>query len=181
MPHHQNPLPPRVRVDSSAVPADWPEDFLRHRSGRGRPMCANDYAADDIGWGILLRRGEVANAYLWRSGRVRVRGYCVLIHRGAPHVAEPIDLSEADAAAYWRDTLALGRALTTFHRPVKMNYSTLGNVVPHLHSHVCPRYAGDADPAPGGPLPWQFLDGGRQDEGRLQQDTAPLRTLLEDA
>ncbi|MEU0022312.1 hypothetical protein ABZ173_32160 [Streptomyces rochei] len=93
-------------------------------------MCANDYAADDIGWGLLLRRGEVANAYLWRSGRLR--GYCVLIHRGAPHVAEPTDLSEADAAAYWRDTLALGRALTAFYEPVKLNFSTLGNVVPHL-------------------------------------------------
>ncbi|WP_330351750.1 NUDIX domain-containing protein [Streptomyces sp. NBC_00582] len=163
----------------TVVPAGWSEDFLRHLSGDGCPMCANDYASDDIGWGALLRRGEVANAYLWRSGRVR--GYCVLIHRGAPHVAEPTELSEAEAAAYWRDTLALGRALTAFYRPVKMNYSTLGNVVPHLHSHVCPRYAGHADPAPGGPLEWQFLDGGRQDEGRLQQDAAALRVLLGNA
>jgi diadenosine tetraphosphate (Ap4A) HIT family hydrolase len=142
-------------------------------------MCVNDYAADDIGRGILLRRGEVANAYLWRSGRVR--GYGVLIHCGAPHVAEPTGPSEADAVAYWRDSLALGRALMAFYQPVKMNYSTLGNVVPHLHSHVCPRYAGDIDPAPGGPLPWEFLDGGRQGEGQLKKDAAALRALLGDA
>ncbi|MFG3013854.1 HIT family protein [Streptomyces cinerochromogenes] len=136
-------------------------------------------AADDIGWRILLRHGEVANAYQWRSARVR--GYCVLIHRGAPHVAEPTDLSEADAATYWRDSPALGRALTAFYEPGKLNRSTLGNVVPHLHSHVCPRYAGDADPAPGGPLPSEFLHGGRQDEGQLQQDAAAPRALLGDA
>lgn len=83
----QQHQPSSSRVDSPATPAGWPEDFLRYHSGDGCPMCANDYAADDIGWGVLLRGGEVANAYLWRSGRVR--GYCVLIHRGAPHVAEP--------------------------------------------------------------------------------------------
>ncbi|MEW2290735.1 HIT domain-containing protein [Streptomyces sp. NPDC047841] len=177
MPQHHHPLPPQA--DSSSVPAGWPEDFLRHRSGDGCPMCANDYASADIGWGLLLRRGEVANAYLWRSGRVR--GYCVLIHRGAPHVAEPTDLPEADAAACWRDTLALGKALTAFYEPVKLNYSTLGNVVPHLHSHICPRYAGDTDPSPGGPLPWEFLAGGRQDEARLLADAAALRSLSGEA
>lgn len=177
MPQPPDPLHPRAGVVSPAAPAGWPETFLRHRAGDGCPMCTNDYAADDIGRGILLRRGEVANAYLWRSGSLR--GYCVLIHRGAPHVAEPTDLSEADAAAYWRDTLALGRALTAFYEPVKLNFSTLGNVVPHLHSHICPRYA--TDPAPGGPLPWNVLGNGRQDEAQLQADAAALRELLEDA
>ncbi|MFB6839074.1 HIT family protein [Streptomyces sp. NPDC056361] len=174
MSQQQNPLP--TPVTGPALPAGWPATFIRHRSGDGCPMCTNDYTADDIGWGVLLRHGEVANAYLWRSGRVR--GYCVLIHRGSPHVAEPTELPDAEAAAYWRDTLALGKALTTFYEPVKMNYSTLGNVVPHLHSHVCPRYAGESDPAPGGPLPWGFLDGERQDETQLLADASSLRLLL---
>ncbi|MFD3996130.1 HIT family protein [Streptomyces sp. NPDC058583] len=162
------PRPPASPVGS----AGWAEDFLHHRAGIGCPMCTNDYAADDIGWGILLRRGEVANAYLWRSGKVR--GYCVLIHRGSPHVGEPTDLPPAEAAAIWRDTLALGKALTSYYEPVKMNYSTLGNVVPHLHTHVVPRYADGVDPAPGGPLPFMFLDGDRQNETRLQADATAL-------
>ncbi|MGY3334036.1 diadenosine tetraphosphate (Ap4A) HIT family hydrolase/SAM-dependent methyltransferase [Streptomyces filamentosus] len=138
-------------------------------------MCRDDHASDDIGRGVLLRRGEVADAYLWRQGRVR--GYCVLIHRGPPHVAEPTDLSEADAAAYWRDTLALGRALTAFYKPLKINYSTLGNAVPHLHSHVFPRHE-EGDPAPGGPMPWKFLSEGRQEEQGFLADAAALRVLL---
>ena len=32
-----------------------------------------------------------------------------------------------------------------------MNYETLGNSLPHLHTHVMPRYADD--PKPGWPFP----------------------------
>ncbi|MET8768563.1 hypothetical protein [Streptomyces sp. NPDC004658] len=69
----------------------WPENFTRHRRGTNCPMCANDFAADDIGWGLLVRRGEVSNSYLWRSGQVR--GYAVVIYTGR-HVAEPTELDE---------------------------------------------------------------------------------------
>jgi diadenosine tetraphosphate (Ap4A) HIT family hydrolase len=34
-----------------------------------------------------------------------------------------------------------------------MNYQLLGNLVPHLHVHVVPRYLDD--PAPGKPMPWE--------------------------
>ncbi len=40
-------------------------------------------------------------------------------------------------------------------RPVKLNYLTLGNALPHLHTHIVPRYADD--PVPGRPFPFDFL------------------------
>lgn len=40
---------------------------------------------------------------------------------------------------------------TPEYGPLKMNYETLGNTVPHLHTHLIPRYV--ADPNPGGPFP----------------------------
>ena len=36
-----------------------------------------------------------------------------------------------------------------------MNLMTLGNWVPHLHTHVVPRYLDD--PAPGGPIAWDAM------------------------
>lgn len=143
-------------MTSSSTPAGspelavgrWPEQFEEHMAGIGCPMCGNDFDAQDIGWGILLRRGEVANAYLWRSGQIR--GYCVLIYRDG-HVAEPTQLPDAAAAAFARETLALGRAIEAHYQPLKTNYCTLGNVLPHLHTHVIPRYAAGVDPGPGGP------------------------------
>lgn len=165
-----------AKADFEPGPGAWPERFLDHRAGTDCPMCGNDPTADDIGWGLLLRRGEVSNAYLWRSG---TRGYSVLIYTGR-HVAEPTQLDEQEAAAFWRDVLALGRALEKHYQPVKMNYLCLGNAVPHLHVHAVPRYEAGVDPAPGGPLRFAVLDNGRQDEHQLRADMEVLRRMLKD-
>jgi hypothetical protein len=91
MPDHAQPRP------ATASAGAWPAGFTEHRRGIHCPMCANDFAADDIGRGLLVRRGEVSNAYLWRSGQVR--GYSVVICTGhhvayAPDAPAPTD--EAD-------------------------------------------------------------------------------------
>jgi diadenosine tetraphosphate (Ap4A) HIT family hydrolase len=67
-------------------------------------------------------------------------------------VAEPTELGSDEAGRYWADVLAVSRAIEEEFRPLKMNLLTLGNWVPHLHTHVLPRYLDD--PAPGGPITW---------------------------
>ena len=42
--------------------------------------------------------------------------------------------------------------LQRHYRPLKMNYEVLGNALPHLHTHLVPRYLDD--PAPGRPFPF---------------------------
>jgi diadenosine tetraphosphate (Ap4A) HIT family hydrolase len=37
----------------------------------------------------------------------------------------------------------VARALASLYEPVKMNYEIHGNVLPHLHLHLLPRYEGD--------------------------------------
>ena len=49
-----------------------------------------------------------------------------------------------------REVLRVGRAPEAVLEPVKLNCDLLGNAVPHLHTHVVPRYADD--PRPGGPF-----------------------------
>jgi hypothetical protein len=122
------PDPSRPRPAPSSAPGAWPARCTSHRAGTGCPMCQNDFDAEDIGWGLLVRRGEVSNAYLWRSGQVR--GYAVVIYTGR-HVAEPTELDAREAAAFWRDVLAMGRAVEAFYKPLKMNYLLLGNQIPH--------------------------------------------------
>ena len=56
---------------------------------------------------------------------------------------------------HWAEVLATGRAVRARFSPVKLNYFTLGNQVPHLHTHVLPRYRDD--PAPGGPIVWEDI------------------------
>ena len=99
----------------------------------------------------------------------------MVIWRGR-HVAEPTELSDGEAVGYWREVLRVGAALERHYRPVKLNYQILGNAVPHLHTHLVPRFA--EDPAPGRPLP--FPEGERPDlpEEQLRRDVLALRSLI---
>lgn len=65
------------------------------------------------------------------------------------HVREVSDLLDEDRLllneAVWQLELAVREVM----QPLKVNVASLGNVVPHLHWHVIPRYADDAHfPAP---------------------------------
>jgi diadenosine tetraphosphate (Ap4A) HIT family hydrolase len=55
---------------------------------------------------------------------------------------------------------------------------TLGNTVPHLHTHVLPRYPDD--PAPGGPIAWEAIFAAAPvPEAELHRQAADLRRLLD--
>ncbi len=74
-------------------------------------------------------------------------GYCILICN--KHVREPYHLTAEEQALFFGDMWRAARALERVFNPVKMNFSLLGNSVPHLHAHIKPRCYGD--PAPGRP------------------------------
>lgn len=110
---------------------------------------------------------------IWRFDDCRVvgvdepgyPGYCRAIW-GA-HVAEMTDLTEADRARFMRVVFGLESALRELLRPDKINLASLGNVTPHLHWHVIPRFRGD----PHFPNPiW----------GTLIRQPAPLEPLRAD-
>lgn len=110
-------------------------------------MCAEG-RPEESRTGLRIFSSDFTDAYLAR--RALVRGYAVVIWRGG-HVTEPHYLSIEDASRYHRDVLRVGRALDDYFVPIKINYMTLGNGTPHLHTHVTARYVDD--PAPGAPLP----------------------------
>jgi diadenosine tetraphosphate (Ap4A) HIT family hydrolase len=126
----------------------WPKEFFALKAGEGCPMCASS-GRDDTGYGVRFLHGRVADAYLQRAAIQR--GYSIVIWAGR-HIAEPTELTFDEAAAYWADVLDAGRAIERHFRPIKMNYQTLGNALPHLHTHVIPRY--EEDPRPGAPFPF---------------------------
>ena len=73
--------------------------------------------------------------------------FCRVIWRG--HVREMADLSAPDRAYLMDWVFRTEAALRTVLAPDKINLASLGNVVPHLHWHVIPRFADDAHfPAP---------------------------------
>jgi hypothetical protein len=40
--------------------------------------------------------------------------------------------------------LSVARALIDMYKPLKMNYETLGNSLPHLHTHLIPGFTDDS-------------------------------------
>ena len=135
-------------------------------------MCAQG-RPEETDYGVRVFAGDVSDAYLQKSGVQR--GYSIVIWRGR-HVVEPTELDPGEADAYWRELLRVGAALEQHFEPVKLNYELLGNSLPHLHTHVMPRYADD--PKPGWPFPHPEDEPPPHPEAELRSDVAALRALL---
>jgi diadenosine tetraphosphate (Ap4A) HIT family hydrolase len=125
----------------------WPQNWDELVSGATCPMC-EEGRPDETSHAARFFAGRVTDAYLQREDVQR--GYTIVVWRGR-HVVDLIQLSGEERAAYWTEVVTVARALEEAFHPKKMNYMTLGNWVPHLHTHLIPRY--DEDPAPGRPFP----------------------------
>lgn len=142
-------------------------------AGKDCPLCASLGRGDN---NFSVRVTELPFADVRLERRSALPGYCIVVwNRG--HVAEPTELDADNATGFWREVLRVGRAIEQRFEPLKLNYSTLGNTVPHLHTHVVPRYPDD--PAPAGPLPWEeMFTSTPQPSDVLAAQAADLRTLL---
>lgn len=69
-------------------------------------------------------------------------GFCRVIHN--EHVAEMTDLPIASRSKMMMSVCKVEQALRDVMKPDKINLASLGNLVPHLHWHVIPRYRDDA-------------------------------------
>lgn len=90
---------------------------------------------------------------LWADDRCRVvrvtgdegdafPGFCRVIWQ--QHVAEMSDLADTDARHLMDIVQAVERILRKQLAPDKINLASLGNLVPHLHWHVIPRWHDDS-------------------------------------
>lgn len=69
-------------------------------------------------------------------------GFCrVILNR---HVKEMVDLPESERQSLMQVVFAVEQALTTLMHPDKINLASLGNLVPHVHWHIIPRFSDDA-------------------------------------
>jgi diadenosine tetraphosphate (Ap4A) HIT family hydrolase len=97
----------------------------------------------------LAPGGEI----VWQDGLCRVirvdaadgaafPGYCRVVWRA--HVAEMTDLDPGSRRHLMNVVYAVEAALRTLLAPDKINLAAFGNMVPHLHWHVIPRWRDDS-------------------------------------
>ncbi len=105
---------------------------MRHQ---GCELCESD------GGDVIVRRKK------WRLVRVvgadgdAFRGFCRVVWNA--HVRELTDLSTTDRQIFMEAVFALENVLREALQPEKMNVASLGNLTPHLHWHVIPRFRDD--------------------------------------
>ena len=83
---------------------------------------------------------SVSSLYLAKNQMYR--GQCVLIF-DLRHAARPDQLTSDEWAAFCADLYRAQNAVVAVTGPDHINIESLGNVVPHLHWHIIPRYVGD--------------------------------------
>jgi diadenosine tetraphosphate (Ap4A) HIT family hydrolase len=156
------------------APRGWPDDWDDRKAGADCPLCTSLGRGDND---HAVAVAELPSTEVRLERRSRLPGYCIVVWRHG-HAAEPTELDAATAAGYWQDVMAVSRAIEAEFQPVKINLFTLGNWVPHLHTHVVPRYYDD--PAPGGPIPWEAIFADEPtDPTVLARHAAVLRQALE--
>lgn len=69
-------------------------------------------------------------------------GFCRIIWND--HVKEMTDLPSSDRTFFMHMVWRIEEAVRRVMQPHKINLASLGNVVPHLHWHIIPRFEDDA-------------------------------------
>jgi diadenosine tetraphosphate (Ap4A) HIT family hydrolase len=155
---------------------EWPPDWSERVRGKDCPMCAEG-RPDEVHGNTRIATGRYSDAFLVRQD-VGQRGYVVVIWRGR-HVADPTELTADEASAYFAEVLRVGRAIEQHYRPIKMNFEMLGNSLPHLHTHVVPRYLDDGEPGhPAHFMRTDMRDAPLLPERAYTSDVGALRELL---
>ena len=95
--------------------------------------------------GVLIYRGERYRVVLVEDAAYP--GFCRVIWHA--HVKEMTDLVPAERSLLMRTVCIVEEVIRAVMAPEKINLASLGNMTPHLHWHVIPRYLDDAHfPAP---------------------------------
>ena len=115
-------------------------DAWQELTGGARcPMDAPRPASNEF-WDLVAAL-SVSSLYL--SKNQTYRGHCSLIF-DPRHAARPDQLTAPEWAAFCADLYTAQRAVVSVTQPDHINVESLGNVVPHLHWHIIPRYVDDA-------------------------------------
>ena len=92
---------------------------------------------------------NVGGELLWQSVLCRIvlvddadyPGFCrIILNR---HVKEITDLETGERSLLMRVLLAVESSVRVVVNPDKINLASLGNMTPHVHWHVIPRFADD--------------------------------------
>lgn len=99
------------------------------------PMCRK--WDDDVD----LQIAEFDTCYVLLNRDQFFNGYCFVFTK--THVTELFHLDSTTRQAVIEEVNQVAQALANVFKPTKINYELLGNMVPHMHWHLVPRFESD--------------------------------------
>jgi hypothetical protein len=100
-------------------------------------LCKDDIKPEE---GQLIWRGDDCRIILVND--LDLPGFCRVIWNR--HVPEMTDLTGGEREHLMTLVFAVEKAMRHVMHPDKINVASLGNMVPHIHWHVIPRFKDDA-------------------------------------
>lgn len=92
-------------------------------------------------WPSELIVGSLESSTVVLSKDQYFYGWCLVIAK--KHVVDLFELDNTDRANLEADVCKVSMAIRELFSPDIMNYAAFGNVIPHLHWNVMPRYKND--------------------------------------
>jgi diadenosine tetraphosphate (Ap4A) HIT family hydrolase len=87
---------------------------------------------------------ELKTGYVILNEFQYFRGYSLFLSK--THAAELHELSASERSTFLAEMSLVGEAVYRAFQPKKLNYELLGNLSPHMHWHIIPRYKTDSQP-----------------------------------
>jgi diadenosine tetraphosphate (Ap4A) HIT family hydrolase len=88
-----------------------------------------------------MRILELPNSYVILNRDQFFPGYTLLFTK--IHATELFHLDRKFRTGLMEEISRVAEALFTVYAPAKINYELLGNMVPHIHWHIVPRFASE--------------------------------------
>lgn len=121
---------------------------------------------------IPIWQSEVALLGFYNDDRFPGR----LIFALNEHFDHPDEVPDDIYAQFSLESRMIGGLLRSLFGAERINYCTLGNTLPHVHTHIIPRYSND--PIPTRPI-WEHpARAGKLDKDRVEQMSDILRKEL---
>lgn len=115
--------------------AAWadPDRWKALVDGSGCPICVEGRPRDVI--------AEFSSTWVTAGREAQLPFYACVVSKS--HVIEPYELADPERRLFWEEALTAARVLADISGAIKINYGIHGNVIPHLHLHLWPRYIDD--------------------------------------
>ncbi len=117
---------------------------------------------------------ELSETFVFLKDSKLFPGYCLVVSK--EHYEQLPELPQEKQADIFTDVCRVAEVIYSELSPQRINYECLGNLVPHIHWHVVPRYKDD--PLPHGPI-WQIDKSLREESNEASRLTQIKKKLAD--